>query len=412
MVRQKSTDCHHANKECLPAALPHVVSNILLQVLANRLHSILALIISLITALTINTGLASAQYHLNLPEKTYPYFPVSAKNPVTLDYRRQSLSVHQLNVLATMGRVLFYDRNLSANRLVSCASCHNPKLGFDDRSQFSIGHKGVITKRNAMGLANLATAQHKSKFWDRRAPDLKTQTLLPFFDPIEMGMSVDLLLQRTRNEPAYRTLAKKAFENQNVGLDTIATALSAFLLSLYSNNARFDQAQEPNRSLTEDFPKFTAAQNRGKFLFFATIAQGGANCAACHQGKDFQIRAEGANNGLDESNNKDKGIGAISGKSDQEGLFSPPSLRNIGVRTPYMHDGRFETLTQVVNHYSNSVRANPNLSTLLKNKDGTPRRFNFPDSDVKALVDFLNTLTDETFLNAKQFSNPFTQAKH
>ena len=312
-----------------------------------------------------------------------------------------------INHLATLGRVLFYDKNLSRNRLVSCASCHKQGNGFDDPSRFSIGFEGKITSRNAMGLSNLIFNSDGQFFWDKRAKSLEEQVLTPFFDAIEMGLEKGELVERAKSSSYYANLFNNAFGNSDITTKKISAALVQFVASIISTQSPYDMARQDVESFHLDFPAFSKRQNRGKFLFFSGFEDGGAGCSNCHVTQSFVSLARGANNGLDLDNSKDGGIGAINARTSDLGKFRPPSLRNIAARPPYMHDGRFATLEEVIEHYSTGIKNNPNLDPFLKDKQAIPLRLDLNKNDKDALVVFLNTLSDPTLMSDPKFADPF-----
>ncbi len=159
------------------------------------------------------------------------------------------------------------------------------------------------------------------------------------------------------------------------------------------------------RSPHEPFPAFSAAENRGRQLFFTERARGGAGCSACHASDGFMMPAA-KNNGL-EIQGDDSGLGEITQLPQDMGLFRSGTLKNIAVTAPYMHDGRFATLEAVIDHYSSGVKPHPNLSPELKNEDGSPAKLDLSSEDKAALTAFLNTLTDEELLADPRFSDPF-----
>ena len=314
------------------------------------------------------------------------------------------------NAGAHLGRVLFHDRQLSKNGLVSCASCHTAAVGFDDQTRFSIGFSGQITRRAAMPLANARFNPRGRYFWDERAATLEEQVLDPLTDPIEMGLMPKEAISRISSRPWYPPLFEAAFGDDEVTDQRIAAALAQFVRSLVSQSSVYDKAKVsagPDTSPTELFSEFSPAENRGKFLFFADRSQGGAGCASCHETEAF-IMLRPRNNGLPPSDREvDNGLGEITGNAADEGLFRAASLKNIEKTAPYMHDGRFASLDDVIEHYSGKIEPHPNLSTELRNTDGSPVRLNLNDQDKAALVAFLNTLTDEEMMADERFSDPF-----
>ena len=300
---------------------------------------------------------------------------------------------------ATLGRVLFYDPQLSLNNSVSCASCHHQENAFADPRQFSVGFGGKKTPRNSMAILN-AGLNH-NLFWDSRVSSVFDLVLQPVQNHIEMGMeSIDDLEAKLSNVDYYRPLFEKAFGDSYITGERIASALTQFVTAITTGDSKFDRVMEGN------FNSLNELESLGMNLFFSTQTQ----CSGCHSGSnlsapDFPGGEYGApevkgsaNIGLDLSFN-DQGTG--------EGRFRIPSLRNIAVTGPYMHDGRFSTLEEVIDHYNEGVNAHPALDDKLKDDRGLPIRMNLNTLEKKALVAFLNTLTDEKLLTEDKFSNPF-----
>lgn len=284
---------------------------------------------------------------------------------------------------ATLGRVLFYDRQLSANDRVSCASCHIQQFGFADTARLSRGFTGGFTKRHSMALANARLYANGRFFWDERASTLEVQVLMPVQDPVEMGMDLPKLESKLARSAYYAPLFKAAFGTTDVTSDRVSKALAQFVRSLVSANARFDRAAPD---------AMTSQEREGLRLF-----NGQAGCARCHVGN--ALAGDGARNtGLD---------AAVTDSGAGRGRFKVPSLRNVAVRPPYMHDGRFATLEQVVDHYNRGVQDNPALDPRLRGRGTAPRGRGLSTTQQAALVAYLHTLTDETFLNAPQFGDPF-----
>lgn len=301
---------------------------------------------------------------------------------------------------AKLGRVLFYDKRLSLNFTVSCASCHQAEHGFSDPRQFSVGFNGGLTGRNSMGLTNARWYQRRRFFWDERAATLEDQVLLPIQNEVEMGMTLPALVARLNAEPFYTDLFNQTFGTPTITSTLISRALAQFVRSIISTQSKYDigVASSPQ------FSNFTALENQGRQIYNAP-QQG--NCAACH-GTDNFVPGGGPpfNNGL-ENPYVDKGLGAISGRAQDEGLFKVPSLRNIELTAPYMHDGRFATLEEVVEFYNSGVVAHPNLSGPMVGAGGTPRRLGLTTTQKAALVAFMKTLTDTGVTSDPKFSDPF-----
>ncbi|MGH1365763.1 MAG: cytochrome-c peroxidase [Calditrichia bacterium] len=305
---------------------------------------------------------------------------------------------------ATLGRVLFYDRALSQNHTISCASCHVQENGFSDPRQFSVGFNGGETGRNSMGLSNSRFYSNGHFFWDQRAQTLEDQTLAPIQDAVEMGLTLSEMETRLSNLDYYPPLFRNAFGDETINSTRVAAALSQFIRSMISCEAPYDVGRATVNSPMDNFPNFTQQENLGKQIFFSQQA----NCSSCHSTDLFTTR-EPFNIGLDR-NGGDPGVGGVTGNPQEIGLFKVGSLRNVAETAPYMHDGRFETLNRVVNHYNNGIEAHPNLSEQLRNPaSGAPRRLGLNRNERDALVAFLRTLSDNNFLSEEKFSNPFPQ---
>ncbi|MEO5715880.1 MAG: cytochrome c peroxidase [Luteolibacter sp.] len=307
---------------------------------------------------------------------------------------------------ATLGRVLFYDKRLSSNQTVSCSSCHQAEHGFSDPARFSTGFEGGLTSRNSMGLTNVRYYLRGRMFWDERAATLEDQTLQPIQNHVEMGMPLDILNQKIVAEPYYAELFTSAFGDASITSDRVSKALSQFVRSIVSGASKYDQGVPLN------FTNFTPQENQGRQIF--TGPPGG--CAACHGSDNFVPGNNVFNNGL-ENPYTDKGLGGISGLTSDEGFFKVPSLRNIELTAPYMHDGRFATLEQVVDFYNAGVVNHPNLSPQLRLPPGPPgspppppRRLNLSNAEKASLVAFLKTLTDRSVTTDPKFSDPFRYA--
>jgi cytochrome c peroxidase len=303
---------------------------------------------------------------------------------------------------ATLGRVLFYDTRLSANNSISCSSCHQPEHGFSDPRPLSTGFEGGLTDRNSMGLTSAKFYPRGSFFWDERAATLEDQVLQPIQNSVEMGMTLPALVTKLSAETYYAQLFTAAFGNATITSDRISRALAQFVRSIVSSNTKYDAGVASN------FANFTAEENLGRQIFTGQV--GNATCLACH-GTDNFVPGNLNNNGI-ENPSIDRGVGAITGNPADNGKFKTNSLRNIGLTAPYMHDGRFATLEQVVEFYNSGVTAHPNLSAPLRNPPGSPgagqpRRLNLTAAQKSALVAFLNTLTDTTVTTDPRFADPF-----
>ncbi len=301
---------------------------------------------------------------------------------------------------ATLGRVLFYDKRLSTNQTVSCSSCHQREHGFSDPRTFSVGFNGGLTGRNSMGLSNARWYERRHFFWDERANTLEDQVLQPIQNAVEMGMTLGALTNRLAAEPYYTNLFTTTFGSPAVTPERISRALAQFVRSILSTRSKYDTG------VSNNFANFTLQENAGRQVF-----NGAGGCAACHGTDNFTAGPALNNNGL-EFPFVDLGVGGITGNRADDGKFKAPSLRNIELTGPYMHDGRFKTLEQVVEFYNSGVVDNPNLSAPLLNPPGgpnagQPRRLNLTNEQKAALVAFLKTLTDPNLATDEKLSDPF-----
>ena len=299
---------------------------------------------------------------------------------------------------ATLGRVLFYDTRLSANGSISCGSCHVQKSGFADPKPGSQGFAGGTTDRHAMNLVNLRYHPRGRFFWDERGGNLESMVLLPVENRLEMGQDLTRLPEVLARDERYPGLFKSAFGDSAITKERMARALAQFLRALVSYRSKYDEGRAAVASSKEDFANFTPQENRGKALFLR-------NCALCHlpdQDAHF-IMIEPVNTGLDEDIvATDGGVGDISLNPREVGFFKSPSLRNVEVTGPYMHDGRFATLDAVLDHYSSGGKNHPI-------KDVRVQPLHLTSSEKAALVAFLKTLTDPHFLSDPRFSDPFSR---
>jgi cytochrome c peroxidase len=297
---------------------------------------------------------------------------------------------------ATLGRVLFYDTALSANGTTSCSSCHKQQHAFADPNRVSRGFDGGFTDRHAMNLTGLRYHVRARFFWDERAGNLEEMVLLPVGNPIEMGGDPARLARTLAALPYYPALFRRAFGDPAITEPRIARALAQFLRSLVSYRSRFDDGMARAQSDEDDFENFTRQENHGKALFRR-------NCATCHsEAEEFPFALLlPSNNGTElDPRSADGGFADITLNGLDAGRFKSPTLRNVEVAGPYMHNGSLATLDDVVEHYSRSFNRHPNLDV---------RMFplNFTESEKAALVAFLKTLTDRAFLTDPRFSDPF-----
>ena len=306
------------------------------------------------------------------------------------------------NAIATLGRVLFYDVALSVNDTTSCATCHQQTLAFDDDEAFSTGFEGGQTGAHAMRLGNMRYFEGGEMFWDRRADSPEDQALQPVLDATEMGWSenggIPALITKMEGLAYYPALFEFIFGDEAITQERMERALAHFQRAMISSDSRWDRSYAqvfgpgaPNRALNEALPNFSASENRGRDLFMTTPGNGGAGCARCHRPPTYALDENSDSNGLDAS---------------ETTIFKSPSLKGVAVSQFFMHDGRVTTLRQVVDHYADGIQNGPALDNRLRNGN-QPMRLNLDEDDREALVDFMETLTDETLIADPKFSDPF-----
>jgi len=372
------------------------------------------------------TGGDPAAGVLDLPDSPYNYAAIELPAHYVSSLARGMDNTPDDNPItddgATLGRVLFYDTTLSANNAVACATCHVQKNAFTDPRQLSVGFDGGLTGRNSMSLAEARYYRNGSFFWDERATTLEDQVLLPIQNSVEMGLTLDELARRVGAQDYYAPLFEKAFGDSDVTSERISLALAQLVRSIVSFRSGFDEGMATAGDVGAPFSTFTAEENQGKALFL-----GKAGCAACHldngplppgtQPGQPVPRVNQAiffidfatNNGLPyAAGDDDNGVGDVSGIPGDDRRFKSPSLRNVALTGPYMHDGRFESLEEVVEHYDSGVQPSPNLDPRLRVPGSPePRKLNLTPAEKAALVAFLATLTDQPLLADPRYSSPF-----
>ena len=325
---------------------------------------------------------------LNLPEVTLDYvgedFPDHFSSISFFDNTPQDNAT--TNDGATLGRVLFYDKKLSINNATSCSSCHKQELAFSDDKQFSPGFEGKMTSRNSMAIVNPRFST--TLMWDGSPITLEEQVLTPIQHQGEMGLEdLDDLVVKLQSIDYYPPLFEKAFGTSEITVELVSKSLAQFMRSLQCSQSKYDQGHDSN------FANFTDLQKMGKDLFEAPEN----GCSNCHRSVNFYYGSE-SNIGLT-MDYTDEGAG--------NGQFRIPSLRNVALTGPFMHDGSLETLEEVIDHYNDGVQPHPYLDWRLKDANGEPKKLNLNELEKKALVEFLKTLTDENFITDEKWSNPF-----
>ena len=300
-----------------------------------------------------------------------------------------------------LGRMLFYEKRLSSTNTISCSSCHQQAKAFTDGTVLSKGVDSVLTSRNSMSLANLLWT--RKFFWDGRAASLEEQAVFPLTNAHEMGQQLDVSARKLSGTNDYPTLFKLVFGDDNITPDRITKALAQFERTVISCNSKYDQYLKNTYQPTQEELKGMAL-----FMNGPDPEKGirGGNCAHCHGGvKNYMEMFH--NNGLD-SIPKDMGIEALTGLPGDRGRFKAPTLRNIALTAPYMHDGRFKTLNEVIDHYSDHIKESALLSSFIRGEsnDRGGTSLNLRLQEKKELIAFLNMLTDSTFINDPRFSDP------
>jgi len=383
---------------------------------------------------------------LNLPDEPFNYS--NAAIPNHFEAKKTFNNEPENNRLndygATLGRVLFYDTRLSLNNKVACASCHLQENAFSDVKALSTGFEGKKTGRNSLPIFN--SRFMNTFFWDSETNNLEDQVVMPVKDHIEMGLeNADHLINKLQKTDIYGELFEDAYGTSEITMEKIQKSMAQFIRSIMSTSSKYDLAYQ------NDFADFTDLERKGLGLYFR------AQCNNCHGlendmdvllnsferrelipagsffggtfgstfGNSFgsavesdPLKLEQANIGL-EAHYSDKGIGAITGNPEDDGKFKIPSIRNIMLTAPYMHDGRYATMDETLEHYNDGLVDHKNLDERLKigfnvyydetqgGIPGDPMKFNFSKEDKQALKAFFNTLTDHSLTSDPKYANPF-----
>jgi len=364
-----------------------------------------ALIAALLAAIAIGGCNKPRRVATPLTDFSAPFvfgrFQVPTDNPLTVE-------------AVELGRRLFYDPRLSANGKVSCSTCHKQRLAFTDGRTTGVGVSGRPLAFNSMSLANLMWGpQHF--FWNGRAATLEQQALVPLQHADEMAQDLGRLVAQLAADATYRKLFETAYGEINSS--AIVRALASFERTLISSNSRYDQFLRGEIKLDE-------REELGRKLFMAhpdvKVSLRGANCIDCHSqfltGGSSALYDGFSNNGLDDEAHLEPGLQAVTGKPAHRGLFKVPSLRNIALTAPYMHDGRFNTLEEVLDHYDSGIKNSSTLSAVIVEADNRGAAaasgrisLHLTAAEKAAIIAFLHTLTDQDFVTAEWFSDPFAR---
>lgn len=323
----------------------------------------------------------------------FPAMPIPPNNPFTVEG-------------VALGRFLFYDERLSGNNTQACASCHAPQLAFTDNgTRFSTGIDGLEGSRNAMALVNLAWDTRY--FWDGRRATLEEQILDPVMNPIEMHETWPNAVAKLQADPAYPPLFEGAFGTTTIDSVLVARAIAQFIRTMISGNSNFDKVQrgEPYLPTIDEQLGIALTQQEGGNPALGLGGQWGADCFHCHpHGGGRMTDGLLHNNGLD-SEFTDLGAGGVTGLPQDIGRFKTPTLRNVALTAPYMHDGRFQTLEEVIDHYNSGGHPSSTVDPFMKYTQGglqlTPEK-------KQQLLAFLHMLTDMDFVNNPAFQDPGT----
>ncbi|GIV42473.1 MAG: cytochrome-c peroxidase [Vicingaceae bacterium] len=329
-----------------------------------------------------DTAFHPTPYPLNIPPLFAQYLPephIPEDNPLTVEG-------------VALGKKLFYDPGLSANGTQSCASCHMPGFAFTDSARFSTGIDGIKGTRNAMPIFNALWNFNSKFFWDGRANGLEQQALEPIRNPIEMHNTWENVVNYLKSQPEYVKMFKKAFGTSNIDSMHVVKAIAQFERILISANSKFDR-------YLMGLEMLTPLELQG-FNVYMDETRG--DCFHCHgtPGGLLWTDNDFHNNGLD-SVITDPGLAAVTGNPADMGKFKTPSLRNLAYTAPYMHDGRFKTLDEVINHYSEGLKWSPTIDPLMKKVD--QGGVQLTPQDKAALKAFLLTLSDPDFINNPEY---------
>ena len=357
-------------------------------------YILLLLIIGVLTVIACSPDEEEAKVILDetaheFDNGTFPMPDLPTDNPLTMQG-------------VELGRMLFYETMLSKDGSQACASCHDQSNGFSDSARFSIGVELMPGKRQAMPIFNMAWHTNQF-FWDGRADLLRDQALKPIQDPLEMNETLDNVIIKLTDSEIYRNQFMRAFGSETITEEKIALAMEQFMLSIVSHDSKYDKFLAGEVQLT-------ASEERGRILFESEYnpffpLTSGADCAHCHGGNNFDNN-QYMNNGLDnDANISDIGREEVTMNVDDKAKFKVPSLRNIAMTAPYMHDGRFKTLRRVVDHYNSGIQTSTTTDQALMSTQQTGLLLT--ETNKLDIINFLKTLTDEVYLNNDDYKTPF-----
>ncbi|MBN9292759.1 MAG: cytochrome-c peroxidase [Flavobacteriia bacterium] len=327
---------------------------------------------------------ALTPYTLKIPSH-FPQMPVPSDNPMTVEG-------------VALGKKLFYDPRLSKDNSISCASCHRPDHAFSDPNVISAGVGGTLGRRQAMPLFNLGWQQFY--FWDGRAKTLEEQILFPVPDPVEMHQSWEETIEKLAEDKEYKKAFQHYFKEKGIDKYKVAKLIAQFLRTLISGSSKYDIMYKTENNLALSSEESAAVITPEEWAGYALFKDmNGADCIHCHNGVLMQIQAF-SNNGLDDEFT-DQGRAEVTKSAADMGKFKVPSLRNIGYTAPYMHDGRFATIDEVINHYSFNVKTSSSIDPLME--FAFQGGVQLTEEQRAYLKAFLKTLDDEKFVANPEF---------
>lgn len=315
----------------------------------------------------------------SLPELPYlfPKMDIPADNPLTEEG-------------IALGRKLFYEKILSGDNTQSCAACHLQEVGFSETTKFATGIDGLLGTRNSMPIINIGWMNRL--FWDGRAIGVEDQATFPVEDPVEMHADWGNVVEKLESDSEYPLLFHKAFGTEGITKERVTKAIAQFERTLVSYQSKTDAVNEIGSGVF-----YNDLEQQGFDLFFSERG----DCFHCHSGILFTDNLF-HNNGLDGNNPADKGLYNVTNNPQDMGMFKTPTLRNIEFTAPYMHDGRFQTLEEVLTFYSTQVNVSDNLDPLMSHEGGIEMTL----QEREAMRAFLLTLSDTTFLKNPTFAKP------
>ena len=348
------------------------------------------IILALISCRKEKVGFNPTPYNLIKPTH-FPNMVIPEDNPLTKEG-------------VELGRFLFYEKRLSGDNTMSCATCHMPQNGFSDANQFSVGIDGIAGTRQSMALVNLGWENFF--FWDGRSSSLEEQILEPVPNPIEMHQSWKDAVSKLNADVKYRNRFFRAFNEEGIDSVKVSKAIAQFLRTLVSGESKYDVMYKYENSMTLNSNEQAILgtidpEEWAGYDLFKSL--NGADCFHCHNGPLMQVK-KFSNNGLMPNSINDFGRAIVTNNPEDNYKFKVPTLRNIALTAPYMHDGRFATLDEVIEHYSSGIHMSPTIDPLIE--FGSQGGVQLDAQEKYLLKKFLLTLTDNNFINNPNFKDP------